>query len=111
MKTKMQKVRMGTKIGAAVGGLAFLFFGLIPGFYFGSYGSLLVMKHLLGHSVEPSLLVRMVVAVGSVLGIVSTGSVSIVIGSILGTVGGYAVAAVTEPAAAAKPAGSEVKVR
>lgn len=111
MKTRMEKVRMGTKVGAALGGIAFLFFGLVPGFYFGSYGSLLVMKHLLGHAVEPTVLVRMVTAVGAMLGVACIGSVSIVIGSIMGTVSGYAVAAVTAPAEGLKPAESEVKAR
>jgi hypothetical protein len=104
MKTRKEMVRMGTKIGAAVGALAFLVFGVVPGFFFGSYGSLLVMRHLMGGPVDPTVLVRMVVAVGIVLGIVCIGSVSIVAGSILGTGLGYVIEAATAPAKTADTA-------
>ena len=35
---KNETVKTGMKIGATVGGLVFLVFGIMPGFYFGSYG-------------------------------------------------------------------------
>ena len=38
---KNESVKTGMKIGAAVGGLVFLVFGIMPGFYFGSYGTLI----------------------------------------------------------------------
>lgn len=98
MKARKEMVRMGTKIGATLGGVAFLAFGLIPGFYFGSYGALVVLKHLMGGPVEPTVIVRMMVAVGIMLGIVCIASVSIVVGSIAGTVLGYIVEAITSPA-------------
>ncbi|MGD0282702.1 MAG: hypothetical protein ABSB95_10100 [Dissulfurispiraceae bacterium] len=98
MKARKEMVRMGTKIGAALGGLVFLALGLLPGFYFGSYGTLVVLKHLMGGPVEPTVVVRMVMAVGIMLGIVCIASVSIVIGSVLGTALGYIVEAVTSPA-------------
>jgi len=98
MKARKEMVRMGTKIGAAIGGIVFLAFGLLPGFYFGSYGALVVLGHLMGGPVEPTVLVRMIMAVGIMLGIVCTASVSIVVGSILGTAMGYAVEALTEHA-------------
>ena len=100
MKARKEMVRMGTKIGAALGGLVCLTFGLLPGFYFGSYGALVVLKHLMGGPVEPTVLVRMIVAVGIMLGIVCIASVSIVVGSIVGTVLGYAVEALTAPTGA-----------
>jgi len=99
MKARKETIRMGTKIGATLGGIAFLIFGLIPGFYFGSYGTLVVLRHLLGGPVEPTVLVRMAVAVGILLGIVCIASVSIVVGAIFGTGLGYAVDAATSPAA------------
>ena len=99
MKARKEMVRMGTKIGATLGGIAFLIFGVLPGFFFGSYGTLVVLKHLVGGPVEPSVIVRMVVAVGAILGIVCIGSVSIVMGSILGTGMGYLVEAVSAPVA------------
>lgn len=97
MKARKEMVRMGTKIGAALGGVAFLIFGLIPGFYFGSYGSLIVLKHLMGGPIEPTVFVRMCVAVGILLGIVCVASVSIVVGSIAGTAMGYLVEVLTAP--------------
>lgn len=107
MKTRKEMVRMGTKIGAALGGLVFLAFGLLPGFYFGSYGSLVVLKHLIGGPVEPTVLVRMIMAVGIMLGIICIASVSVVIGSIIGTALGYAIEALTAPAEAKKEAEAE----
>jgi len=104
MRARKEMVRMGTKIGAALGAIAFLIFGLVPGFYFGSYGTLVVLKHLMGGPVEPTVLVRMIVAVGILLGIVCIGSVSIVVGSVLGTGLGYLVEALTAPAEVKEPA-------
>src|SRR5208337_1907812 len=109
MKARKEMVRMGTKIGAAIGGLVFLAFGLIPGFYFGSYGTLVVLKHLMGGPVEPTVLVRMIIAVGIMLGIVCIASVSIVIGSILGTALGYVIDALSAPAEVKEGIKEEVK--
>lgn len=111
MKARKEMVRMGTKIGAVLGGLAFLIFGTIPGFYFGSYGSLVVMKHLMGGALEPTVLVRAVVAVGILLGIVCVASVSIVLGSIAGTALGYAVEAATSPVEAKEGEAAAVKAK
>ncbi|MCL5237028.1 MAG: hypothetical protein M1353_04165 [Nitrospirae bacterium] len=107
MKPRKEMVKMGTKIGAALGGIAFLIFGLIPGFYFGSYGSLVVIKHLMGGPVEPTVIVRMAIAVGTVLGIVCIASVCIVVGSIAGTALGYLVEAMTAPAEAKETAAAK----
>lgn len=104
MKARKEMVRMGTKIGAALGSLVFLAFGLLPGFYFGSYGALVVLRHLMGGPVEPTVLVRMIMAVGIMLGIVCVASVSIVIGSIVGTAMGYMVEALTGHAEATEGA-------
>ncbi|MCL4491928.1 MAG: hypothetical protein M1510_08515 [Nitrospirae bacterium] len=111
MKARKEMVRMGTKIGATLGGIAFLIFGLIPGFYFGSYGSLVVIRHLMGGPVEPTVIVRMIVAAGIMLGIVCIASVSIVVGSIVGTVFGYIVEAATAPVEAKETAGTAVKAK
>ncbi len=111
MRARKEMVRMGTKIGAALGAIAFLIFGLVPGFYFGSYGTLVVLKHLMGGPVEPTVLVRMIVAVGILLGVVCIGSVSIVVGSILGTGLGYLVEAVTAPAEVKEAAEAPAKTK
>ena len=114
MKARKEMVRMGTKIGATIGGVVFLAFGLLPGFYFGSYGALVVLKHLMGGPVEPSVIVRMVVAVGIMLGVACIASISIVVGSILGTGLGYMVETLTSRSEAKEGAGEigeEAKVK
>ena len=84
-------MKVGTKIGAGLGVLAFLVFGIIPGFYFGSYGTLILLSHLAGGPVEPTTIVRMLTVVGIMLGIFCVGAVSIVLGSVFGTAMGYVV--------------------
>ena len=111
MRARKEMVRVGTKIGAAMGGIAFLIFGLIPGFYFGSYGALVVITHLMGGPVEPTVIVRLVIAAGIMLGIFCIGSVSIVVGSIVGTALGYLVEAATSPAEAKETSSAAVKIK
>jgi hypothetical protein len=95
MKTKGATVRMGTRIGAVVGAIGFLAFGIIPGFYFGSYSTLVLMSHLFGGPLQATALLRIVTAAGIILGITCVGFTSIVVGSVLGTAVGYAWAALT----------------
>ncbi len=45
---KNETVKTGMKIGATVGGLVFLVFGIMPGFYFGSFGTLILLQKLMG---------------------------------------------------------------
>ena len=103
MKKGNETVRMWTKIGAVVGAIGFLAFGVVPGFYFGSYGALILFNHLLG-SVQPTVLVRVATAAGIILGVTCVGFMSIVVGSILGTAVGYGVRAVTASAKEKAPA-------
>jgi len=84
-------MEVGTKIGAGLGVLAFLVFGIIPGFYFGSYGTLALLSHLAGGPVEPTTIIRMLTVVGIMLGIFCVGAVNIVLGSVFGTAMGYVV--------------------
>jgi hypothetical protein len=84
-------MKAGTKIGAVLGAIVFLVFGIVPGFYFGSYGVLVLLSHLTGGPVEATTLVRMLTVVGILLGIFCIGAVSIVLGSVLGTTLGYVV--------------------
>ncbi len=84
-------VKAGMKIGAAVGGLVFVVFGIMPGFYFGSYGTLILLQKLMGGTVEPTLFVRAAVVMGIAVGIACAAAVSIVVGGLLGTLMGYIV--------------------
>ena len=84
-------MKVGTKIGAGIGVLAFLVFGIVPGFYFGSYGTLVLLSHPAGGPVEPTTIVRMLTVIGIMLGVFCVGAVSIVLGSVFGTAMGYVV--------------------
>jgi|MudIll2142460700_1097286.scaffolds.fasta_scaffold02313_2 hypothetical protein len=95
MKARKEMVRMGTKVGGVLGAIAFLVFGIVPGFYFGSYGILVLMSKLFGGPLEATVLVRLATAAGILVGIVCVASVTIVVGAIFGTVVGYAIEALT----------------
>ena len=86
---KNETVKAGMKIGATVGGLVFLVLGIVPGFYFGSYGTLILLQKLMGGTVEPTLIVRAVIVMGIAVGIACAAAVSIVVGGLLGTAMGY----------------------
>ncbi len=88
---RQRTMKAGTKIGAALGVIGFLVFGIVPGFYFGSYGTVVLLSHLAGGPVEPTTIVRMLTVVGIMLGIFCIGAVSIVLGSVFGTTLGYVV--------------------
>jgi hypothetical protein len=93
---KNETVKTGMKMGATIGGLAFLVFGIMPGFYFGSYGTLILLQKLMGGSVEPTLFVRAAIVMGIVVGLSCAAAVSVVIGGLLGTAMGYLVSAPAE---------------
>ena len=82
---RKRTMKAGTKIGAALGAIVFAVFGILPGFYFGSYGALVLMSRLAGGPVEPTTIVRMVTVVGVALGIFCGAAASIVLGSVFGT--------------------------
>lgn len=90
---KNETVKAGMKIGATIGGLVFLVFGIMPGFYFGSYGTLILLQKLMSGAVEPTLFVRAVVVMGIVVGIACAAAVSLVVGGLLGTAMGFLVSA------------------
>ena len=91
---RKQTLKVGTKIGAAIGFISFLIFGLMPSIYFASYGSLMLMSRLAGGPVEATTIVRMLTVVGIMLGIFCSGAVGIVLGSVFGTALAYIVDAI-----------------
>ena len=91
--TKASEVRTWTKAGAMIGAAGFLALGIIPGIYFGSYGTLALINHLMGR-LEVTVLLRVATAAGIILGVACVGFLSIVVGSVIGTVAGYAAHAV-----------------
>ncbi len=90
---KNETIKTGMKIGATVGTIVFAVFGIMPGFYFGGFGTLILLQKLVGGAVEPTLLVRAVVVMGIAVGIACAATVSIVVGGLLGTLAGYLVSA------------------
>ena len=90
---KNETVKAGMKIGATVGGLVFLVFGIMPGFYFGSFGTLVLLQKLMGGTVEPTLFVRAAVVMGVMVGLACAATVCLVVGGLMGTVAGYVVSA------------------
>ena len=109
---KARKARMGAKAGAVIGAIGFLVFGIIPGFYFGSYGVLALMHHLTGGPLEATVLLRVATAIGILLGIACVGFMSVMAGAVLGTAVGYVADAVTgtlREKAAGETAAAETK--
>jgi hypothetical protein len=90
---KNETVKTGMKIGATIGGLVFLVFGIMPGFYFGSFGTLILLQKLMGGTVEPTLIARAIIVMGIVVGIACAAAVCLVVGGLLGTAMGYVVSA------------------
>jgi len=86
---RKKALTVGRNVGAVLGGIVFLTSGIVPAFYFGSFGSVALLSHLAGGPLEPGILVRMFTVVGILLGMVCVASVSVVVGSILGTALGY----------------------
>ena len=86
---KNETVKSGMKIGATVGGLVFVLAGIVPGFYFGSFGTLILLQKIMGGAVEPTLFVRAAIVMGIGVGIACAATVSIVVGGLLGTAAGF----------------------
>jgi len=74
-----------------VGGVLFLVFGVMAGFYFGSYGTLFILQKLMGGTVEPTLFVRAAIVIGIGVGIAASATVHIMTGGLIGTALGYIV--------------------
>jgi hypothetical protein len=67
--------------------------GIVPGFYFGSFGTLILLQKIMGGTVEPTLFVRAAVVMGIAVGIACAATVCIVVGGLLGTAMGFVVSA------------------
>jgi hypothetical protein len=90
---KNETVKTGMRMGAVVGGIVFAVAGILPGFYFGSYGTLILLNKLMGGPVEPTLFVRAAVVMGILVGVACAATVSVVVGGLVGTALGYVVSA------------------
>jgi hypothetical protein len=104
-----QTLKVGRNIGALLGAIAFLAVGLVPGFYFGSYGTIVLLSHLLGEALQGTVLVRIAVVIGTMMGIFCMASVSIVVGALFGTAMGWVTEIFTAPAAEKEAAKATTK--
>ena len=84
-------IRTGTMVGAVLGGVAFLVFGVVPAFHYGGFATLMLLTKLAGGPVEATLGVRVILVVGVLLGILCLGFLSLVLGSVAGTAAAYVV--------------------
>jgi hypothetical protein len=84
-----KSVKVGSKIGALVGSIMFLFFGLLPGFYFGGYGTVTLIHKLIGGAIEPTIFQKVLIVCGMLIGVFTMFNVFIVISAILGALIGY----------------------
>ena len=87
----METARTGMKIGAVLGGAAFLAVGIVPGFHYGGYAALMLLSKIAGHPLAFGIGTRILMVLGILLGILCMASVSIVLGAVFGTLGGFAV--------------------
>ena len=90
---KNETVKSGMRMGAVVGAIVFAVAGILPGFYFGSYGTLILLNKLMGGPVEPTLFVRAAIVMGILVGVACAAIVSVVGGGLVGTALGYVVSA------------------
>ena len=86
-------INTGMKMGATIGGMLFLAMGIVPGFYFGSFGTLMLLQKLSNGPIEPTLFVRAAIVMGIAIGIACAAAISVAMGSLAGAVIGSAVSA------------------
>lgn len=103
---RRELLSIGSKIGGTIGAIAFIFLGLIPGFYFGSYATLIILSKLLGGPLKATVVINIVIAIGIILGIACMAAAFIVVGAIFGTAIGYITSILIER----EKGGEEVKV-
>ncbi len=76
--------KTSTLVGAAIGLAAFLALGLLPALLYGGYAGVLLASGLLGAPVHATLLVRVLVVAGMVLGALSVGALFTIGGAAAG---------------------------
>ncbi len=108
-KERKEALKVGRKMGAILGAIVFLAVGVVPGFYFGSFGTVVLLSKLSGGAVEPGVLARMIITVGTVVGIFCVGAVSIVLGSVVGTSLAYMADLMRSPSKAAEEQGAATR--
>lgn len=76
--------RTCTLIGAAIGLALFLAIALLPALLYGGYAGVLLAGGIFGEPIHPTLVVRMLIIGGMILGTVAVGSLFAVGGAVAG---------------------------
>lgn len=98
--------KTSTLIGAALGLALFLAIALLPALLYGGYAGVLLAGGIFGSPLQPTLLVRMLIIGGMILGTLAVGSLFTVAGAVFG--GGISV--LTE-VVSRTPASADVPVK
>ncbi len=79
--------RTSTRVGFAIGFVFFLIVGVIPSLLFGGHFGRIIIESLLGHSIEgdPTILPKLFVCGGMVIGFTLSFLVCILIGALVGS--------------------------
>lgn len=94
-ETNTEVIKTGMKVGAVLGGLFFLVFGIVPGFHYSGQMVLIFLSKITGGPLDFDLGVRLVVIFGILFGSLCLGAIGIIVGSALGTISGYVVNALS----------------
>ncbi|MDA8172027.1 MAG: hypothetical protein M0033_02100 [Nitrospiraceae bacterium] len=94
-------------IGAGAGVVCFLIFGLLPGSFLGGVTGLNIAGLLFGYPVSSAILPRLIVAASMLLGIMVSGVIFVVGGSLIG----WFLGTVFDSIAAPKAAKTERKIK
>ncbi len=96
----MNAKKIPTLIGSGIGLALFLAVALLPAMLYGGYAGLLLAGGIFGTPVVPTLLPRMLIVFGMVMGVVAVGSLFAVVGAAAGAaVGALTSATVRKPTA------------
>jgi hypothetical protein len=92
--------KIPTLVGSGIGLALFLAVALLPAMLYGGYAGLLLAGGIFGTPVEPTILPRMLIVFGMVMGVVAVGSLFAVVGAVAGAaVGALTSVTVGKPAA------------
>jgi hypothetical protein len=75
-------MREGAKIGAILGLVLFLIFGLAPGFMFGAYATITILSQFI--VVDPTMAVTTLIVIGGLVGIAAAAFMFITVCGLLG---------------------------
>lgn len=88
-KRRKSPVTIGREVGTIIGGIGFVYIGLLYGVVYGGYLGLVVAKALFGTPIPPSIWARGLTFLGITLGVVTSAALFIGAGAALGAGVGY----------------------